>query len=318
MEDKHLPTSTKQREQCVFTADNILRLNNKELPCILGNVLQQIGLVALGGSSDCGKSSILRHFAIAICTKQKKFLGCGIKAKHHSVIYVSTEDDIQSVSYLLNKQNGEQKIPPDLYKSLRYIFDTEDILEKLEEELSNKPADLVIVDTFTDLYIGSMNDTNQVRSYLNKYNLLAQRHKCLILFLHHTGKKTELLAPSKNNLLGSQGFEAKMRVVFELRRDKYDSSLRHLCIVKGNYLRDDYKSSSFVLKFSENMTFTNTGERVPFEKLKQDEEKDTRKEKKREQLKEEAKELKAQGLTLQVIAMKLGVNKSTISRILKE
>ncbi len=318
MEDKHLPTSTTQREQYVFTADNILRLNNKELPCILDKVVQQIGLAALGGSSDCGKSSILRHFAIAICTKQKKFLGCRIKAKHNSVIYVSTEDDIQSVSYLLNKQNGEQKIPPNLYQSLRYIFDTEDILEKLEAELSNKPADLVIVDTFTDLYIGSMNDTNQVRSYLNKYNLLAQRHKCLILFLHHTGKKTELLAPSKNNLLGSQGFEAKMRVVFELRRDKYDSSLRHLCIVKGNYLKDDYKSSSFVLKFSENMTFSNTGVRVPFEELKQDDKNDDEKKKREEQQKREAKKLRSQGLTQQAIGTKLGVNKSTISRWLNE
>ncbi|MEO6038136.1 MAG: hypothetical protein ABIQ93_06960, partial [Saprospiraceae bacterium] len=100
------------------------------------------------------------------------------------------------------------------------------------------------------------------------FHLLADRHKCLFLFLHHTGKRTENLEPSKNNLLSGQGFEAKMRLVIELRADSISSSSRHLCIVKGNYLSAEHKRESYVLEFlPDKFQFIKTGVRVPFEML---------------------------------------------------
>ena len=103
--------------------------------------------------------------------------------------------------------------------------------------------------------------------YLQNYSILAKKYQCLVLVLHHTGKRTEDLPPSKINLLGSQGFEAKMRLVLELRTDRDDQDLRHLCIVKANYLSKDYKEASYVLKFDSNMLFENTGQRVLFDDL---------------------------------------------------
>lgn len=55
-------------------------------------------------------------------------------------------------------------------------------MEELDKRLSAKPADLVIVDCFSDLYMGSMNESNQVRLFLNQYSQLASKHKCLIIF----------------------------------------------------------------------------------------------------------------------------------------
>ena len=109
-----------------------------------------------------------------------------------------------------------------------------------------------------------MNENNRVRSFLNQFSQLAVKHSVLILFLHHTGKRTESLNPSKHNAIGSQGFEAKMRLMMELRPDPAEYDLRHLCIVKGNYLPAEYKHDSFVLRFSPGLNFTATGDRVPF------------------------------------------------------
>jgi RecA-family ATPase len=117
------------------------------------------------------------------------------------------------------------------------------------------------------LYSGSLNQTNEVRTILNKYKLLSDKHQCLIIFLHHTGKRTEEKEPGKHNLLGSQGFEANMRLVMELRTDSHQDDLRHLCLVKGNYLSREYKQASYVLRFDENMLFNQTDERTPFEEL---------------------------------------------------
>ncbi len=86
--------------------------------------------------------------------------------------------------------------------------------------------------------------------------------------MDHTGKRTQKLVPSKDNLLSGQGFEAKMRLVMELRNDKSDENTKHLCIVKGNYLGKEYKNDSYKLTFDpDTFIFSNTGERVPFENL---------------------------------------------------
>ena len=52
--------------------------------------------------------------------------------------------------------------------------------------------------------------------------------------------------------------------MMELRPDPDQHDLRHLCVVKGNYLSDEYKHDSFVLRFSPGLNFEATGERVPF------------------------------------------------------
>jgi len=89
-----------------------------------------------------------------------------------------------------------------------------------------------------------MNQANKIRSFLHNYAQLAKKYQCLVLMLHHTVKRTEDLPPSKNNLLGSQGF-----------------------IVKANYLPKEYKESSYLLRFDPNILFEDTGVRVPFEQL---------------------------------------------------
>lgn len=295
----------------VITGEELITRKLNNIPCLIDPIFQQIGLAAIAGSSDTGKSSLLRDLAVSICSKQEEYLDWKIYAKHNSVIYVSTEDDQQSIAYLLGKQNTEKRLSENSYSSLRYIFDTTNLLENLNQELLKMPADLVIIDAFSDLFNGNLNDSNQVRYFLNQYNQLAQIHKCLIIFLHHTGKRTDDSTPSKHNLLGSQGFEAKMRVVVELRTDKRDSSKKHFCIVKGNYLTNEQKRESYVLQFSENMTFHSTGERVPLDYLKSNNEQETKI--------RQALELQEQGMSFQEIANAMGyANKSSVSRLLNK
>jgi hypothetical protein len=116
--------------------------------------------------------------------------------------------------------------------------------------------------------------------------------------------------PSKHNLLGSQAFEAKMRLVLELRSDVADKTVKHLCCVKGNYLSADYKTESIKLLFSEFLTFRETGERVPFESLvpiSGDE----------DDKYELVMEMKAEGQTLEEIAKTIGYkDKSGVSKFI--
>lgn len=301
------------------TGTDLLKHGVDSLPCLVEPVLQKVGLACIAGSSDTGKSSFLRQLCYAVASGADHFLNFSLNAQHHSAIYVSTEDDETAMRYLLHKQNLDWGAKDDDLGGLRFLFETDNLVQELDAKLSEAPADIVCIDAFTDLFSGEINKSNEVRRFLNEYGQLAQRHQCLVMFLHHCGKRTEHEKnPSKHNLLGSQAFEAKMRLVFELRTDYDNPSLKHLCIVKGNYLPEMYKNESFVLSFSENMTFSDTQERTPFEQLvKNPAEKSGREEAQREKI-AEAKRLQSEGMNQSQIAEQLKVNKSTVSRWLHD
>lgn len=302
---KEVEQSNKTKEGIV-TGDVLIKRDIQEIPKLIEPIFHKVGLAAVAGTSDAGKSTFLRQMCIAIATGQKTFLDFPIRQKHYSTIYLSTEDDEYAISYLLNRYNKVAKYSPDDYSGLRFLFNSNDIVQTLEMHLANQPADLVVIDAFTDIYPGRLNEANQVRNFLNEFSQLANKYECLFIFLHHAGKRTERETPNKNHLLGSQAFEAKMRLVIEMREDKHDATMRHLCIVKGNYLGKEMKSESYKLHFDENLIFSFTGERVEYSHLTTSQEKLSKK--------QEAIDLKEQGCNNAEIARKFGVARSTIGR----
>ena len=301
-----------------ISAGELLNRKLEILPVLIDPIFPKVGLVCLAGSSDTGKSAILRQLCLDVVTGQEYFIGFKIRPQHHRAIYVSTEDDSQAVSYLLHVQNKTKKYLPSQIDGLQYIFESESILENLETLLTETPVDVVVIDCLTDLFggKGSLNESTQVRAFLNPYKELADRHQCLIIFLHHTGKRTSDFEPSKANLLGSQGIESKMRLVVELRVDPVDPTLRHFCVVKGNYLPQGYKSESFELRFDDQMCFHNTGNRKPFEELqKRSFERSSIEH--REHLIEQVKELSATGKSERDIAKELAISVGSVNGYLK-
>ncbi|MFC2118083.1 AAA family ATPase [Bacteroidota bacterium] len=282
----------------IISADKLLDNKYEEIPYLWKPFFQKVGLVGLVGGSDTGKSTLLREFAMALVSGEKDYLGFDLKPEHKSVLYLSTEDDEYAISSLIKKQNIEGKESSD-YKNFNYIFDTYDFKQRLEEELQRIRYDCIIIDAFSDIFYKDINRVNDIRSFLQIFNNLANKHKLLVIILHHTGKGAESNKPSKNNILGSQGFEAKMRLVAELRIDPNDESLRHLCITKGNYLPIEQKEKSYVLTF-EDLKFTNTGLRVVLEDIYVKEDSDEKRE-----MKAHAIQLRGQGLSVRKVVEKM-------------
>ena len=266
-ETEEISSSEEVNNRKSISAAELMSRQIEEVPCLVEPILPKTGLACIAGSSDTGKSSLLRYLCMCVVSGKTDFIGFQIQAEHKRAIYVSTEDDETIIAHLLSKQNRDLQEELTNFEGLHYVFNTEELVGTLDGILTEQRADLVCIDAFTDIYRGDMNMSNQVRVFLNDYSQLGQKHQCLILFLHHCGKSTDDKKPSKHNLLGSQAFEAKMRLVMELRNDRTDNTVKHLCIVKGNYLHADHKNDSYRLQFTDNMTFVSTGERTPFENL---------------------------------------------------
>ncbi len=248
----------------IFTGEELLNSPLESIPCLLEPLFPQCGLAALGGSSDTGKSAILRLFAISVALGFETFLGFKLFLRYQRAIYVSSEDAKDAMICLLKKQNRGLRHNSQAFKNISFIFDWgRDLIQTLERELKKQRVDVIVIDAFMDVFTGGVKDNDRIREFLRGYKRIAERYGCLILFLHHTGKGTENKAPSKNNFIGGQSFEAKVRVAIEFRIDSANPQLRHFCVVKGNYIPQEYKDRSYVLRFDENMIFHNTGERIP-------------------------------------------------------
>lgn len=306
LEQQEREAAYRERVSC---ASEMMQRDYTDNDALLAPILPRQGVVALVGSSDSGKSSLLRGLAMAIVAGESEYIGFPLRPRYNRAMYISTEDDEASLSRLMRMQILDSE--RERYDGLHFIFDTDNILETIELGMQSHTPDVVIVDAFADLYTGPLNENNRVRSYLNLYSQLAQRHSTLFIFLHHTGKRTEVLAPSKHNAIGSQGFEAKMRLMMELRHDPTRPDIRHLCIVKGNYLSKEFKNESFVLYFTPGLNFVSTGERVPFAALRErDAERDERI--------AQARAMREEGMSLQQIADVLGYKSaSSVSRLLE-
>ncbi len=248
------------KPQYISTASEILALKVTEIQTLIANLLPQKGLSALSGSSDGGKSYLALFIALFICGEEKEIFGLKISRKYSSVIIVCTEDSAEDMCVRLSGLLKNYKINEN---NLRFIFETEDLPARLRKELGRQPADLVIMDTFGDLYSKNINDSISIRHFFIPYKKLANDFCCLFLFNHHIGKGKENNAtPSKNDVLGSQGIESVCRTVLNLR--KKDDGKRILTIVKGNHIADEHKNRGIVLSFDLEKGFVPTGEAINF------------------------------------------------------
>jgi len=254
----------------VFSGAELYNRNIVELPKLLGDLIPRVGLMLLAGSSDTGKSIFARDLILSLVLNRSEFIGFPFAANlSHRAIIVCTEDDDLAISYLIRKQlqNEDEDLILQSLQNLYFLFDAENLIEQLNGILIDNQVDIIKIDTLGDL-VNDIKDNGEVRQILGSMKRLAMTHQCLILLMHHTNKRTESLVPNKSNIQGAGGLEQKCRLVLELRNDILDPNLKHLSVLKGNYLGKEFKSSSFVLECDpESLTFSNTGLRVPFDEL---------------------------------------------------
>ena len=101
--------------------------------------------------------------------------------------------------------------------------------------------------------------------------------------------------------------------MMELRPDPVRHDIRHLCIVKGNYLAEEYKHDSYELRFTPALNFEATGNRVPFGMLR---ERDSEKESAEAERLELMRSLRDEGKSYREIGEMMDITKSTVHRLL--
>lgn len=264
--EAYMPT---EKEKTTYTLAELLQMEVTELPCLFAPIFLKSGISVLVGGSDTGKSSLLRQMCMCVATG-RDFLGWKYNGEHHRAIYFSSEDDPTITAKVIKCYNRTMQLSAKAAENLRFEFEVnpDTIAERLITMLKEQPADLVVIDAFGDAFNGkNLNDNKEIRAFYATFKTIAKAFNCLIVFNHHTGKRTLAYAPDKDNSLGSQAIEAAPRMAIELRQDPTDTEVKHFCIVKANYLASEYKTKSYAIKMDENLVFSLTGARAEFAEL---------------------------------------------------
>lgn len=249
-----------------FSAKELLNDKKENFECLVEPIMPASGLVALVGASDCGKSTLLRQLAANI-VKGEQFLKWETKPRHKRVLYASTEDDRYSVSKAFGMQNMNLDMSDEEAERLEFVFGSGHTLcDRVFERVEECSYDLVIMDTFEDLCSEDINQAHVIRKVLNPFHDISVKCGTLFLFTNHTAKNTTGRSPDKNNILGSQAFESKMRLVMQLCRDKKSGRLC-LCILKANYLPARMKERALMLTVDDRLVFAHEEATVPLERI---------------------------------------------------
>lgn len=291
------------------TGEDLINNDITEVPMLFHPILHQVGMASIYGSSDVGKSSLARLFCILVVLGYNfgEFINQAIFKR---AIYVSLEDDLFAISPLFKKQAKALGLNASQLKGIEFIFFSDNIIQELDELLSANPADLVVVDPYSQVCSKDMYKANEVRDVLSEYQRLAVKHRCLIIFVHHTKKHSISSSPDKNNALGSQAFEAYLRLLIEVKSNINNPQKKHVCITKGNYVPTEYKKESFDFEFTEDLIYKSLGTRTPLDRLDIPESKEN-------DLKEEYEKIikmKNEGMTLRDIGKKLKISHVAVSK----
>lgn len=253
----------------VYTAVELMALGDNEPKYLMPPIFPQIGTAVLSGKPDIGKSQLARQLCIHVALGEETFLDFELNFVHKRAIYVATEDNREATRYLMGKQfEGLGKEPVENFRVM--VADTmnqKQILKRLDKELKKLPADIVVVDSFGDIFEGEDSNKNMaMRKTVRLFDQIANRHSCLILFVHHVNKAAYRQSPGQEQIQGGSGLVQKVRLAIILFEG--EGNKRYFSVVKGNYCPKSYKEKSLELLFSEEtFLFTNTGKMIPTSEL---------------------------------------------------
>ena len=258
-------TEIVEEEKVIYNAVELMEMGEDETRYLIEPIFPQKGSAVIAGKPDTGKSQFARQLCIQVALGIKEFIGFKINPIHNKSIYVATEDNLEATRFLLSKQvNG---LGEKAKENLRFMFadtmEQEEILTQLENALTEEPADLVVVDSFGDIFKGGDTNNNMaMRNTVKSFDKIAKQHNCLILFVHHINKGAYRVAPGQEHIQGGAGLVQKVRLAIQLSEG--EGNIRYFTVVKGNYCPKEYKQNSLELNFSEEtFLFSNTGRLIP-------------------------------------------------------
>jgi hypothetical protein len=242
-----LSLPSEKKAACAFAAPvpcSQLQDNSEQQPQLWHGCIARGGVTILAALWKAGKTTLIAHLLKA-CHNAGTF--CGRLVQPARVLYVTEESDKRWAARRDALGLGDWidfQVRPFLAKPRPHEWAA--FLDHLAAVLTNKPADLVVFDTISNLWpVRDENDAGEVQAALMPLHRLTT--KAAILLVHHLRKGD---GSEATGLRGSGALPAFADTILEVRR--FDATQRHdRRRVLTGYGRDDDTPLQMVLELRE-------------------------------------------------------------------
>lgn len=240
----HIGPDTSTPSPGVLTFKAASNFKAKPVPWLWEPVLVKGGMTFLAGEAGQGKSTIAFDIVARITNGDRFPASSDRYFEQGRVIYISNEDDPNyTIVPRLTAAGADLDwvLIPDgkaVDEKGERTFDLRADVGAVEAILDQySDIRLIIIDPFNS-YLGKadINDMGQMRTILNPYAELAQKHQVPILFVHHFNKSSG--GKASNRMVGSAALRAAARTVYFVERDPIEEDKRILVCDKNNLAKD--------------------------------------------------------------------------------
>jgi archaellum biogenesis ATPase FlaH len=274
---KNIISQSKQNKIISFGELKELESEDCSYDFLLSPLLPGKGLASIVGQPDSGKSQFCLQLCLSIALGLETFCDFILKCSNHKALYITTEDSLIKVRGSLFKKieyykaGGKDISLLDTNLSLLSYSnaDTGLFVNFLKENIRKAKYDLILIDSFGDIFSGGdISNNTEMRTQLKYFNEIAVRNNLLILFIHHITKKDYTKKPTQQAAMGAGSYGQKIRVMLDIRNHYESPNVKYLSITKGNYISGNDKNFAYILNFDEDqLIFTNTGEKTEKHKI---------------------------------------------------
>jgi DNA repair protein RadA/Sms len=163
-------------DEIEFKEEDRTTTYSNELNRVLGGGIVDGSLILLGGEPGIGKSTLMLQLALNL--------------KHKKVLYISGEESEQQIKLRANRISATNN---------ELFVLTEVVMENILTQLSNHPADVIIIDSIQTLYTGliesSAGSISQIRECAGQLLKLAKTTGVPIFLIGHITKDGSIAGP---------------------------------------------------------------------------------------------------------------------------
>lgn len=188
-------------------------------------------------------------------------------------------------------------------------------IDSFDRDIAANPADVIIVDNISFLSSGSSTETDVAKKIMNTLKGISRKHGVSILVIAHSPKLKPGSRLHINQLSGSKQLSNFADSVFAVGRSKQGADVRYVKQLKFRNTADTGKVYVYKLEKREYLTFVFQGEDYESNHVGKEQQGEGTEDNPK---KEEAMRLRVEmGMSIAVIAEKIGVAQSTVGKWLK-
>lgn len=260
-----------------FTLDDLLNASEVKQDFLWEPYFPQKGTGVLAGQPGCGKGMLSLYLSLTIAFGKDKFLDLPLKTRYGSSLFIETEDGHEEIAFRTQKilrGSDFQKVNNAGFFLITPSFtnnhDKEKFFQRLSNQLQHKPADLVVISSLGDIFMGDdMNNNLQMRQTASRFDMIAKQHDTFVLLIHHINKVAYNKKPNQADIQGGSGLIQKVRFAANLIPG--EKNKRYFAVTKGNQISKSYRDNALSLDFDENtFRFINNGKNIPVDQISSD------------------------------------------------